>query len=50
MKRLIFLAAFAAPLIYGHEGQPLKPHDLWKAWGFDPGIVIPLLLTAVLYL
>jgi putative membrane protein len=24
-------------------------HDLWQAWSFDPGIVIPLALTAFLY-
>ena len=50
MKRLILLAMVAAPLACAHNGEPLKPHDLWMAWSFDPGIVIPLLLTAVLYL
>ncbi len=33
-----------------HEGEPLAPHDLWTAWSFDPGIVIPLALSALLYL
>ena len=50
MKRLILLAMVAAPLAFAHDGEPLKPHDLWMAWSFDPGIVIPLLLTALLYL
>uniref|UniRef100_Q01RA2 Cytochrome c oxidase assembly protein n=1 Tax=Solibacter usitatus (strain Ellin6076) TaxID=234267 RepID=Q01RA2_SOLUE len=49
MKRFVALAMVSAPLLFAHEGEPLKPHDLWKAWSFDPGIVIPLLLTAVLY-
>ena len=49
MKRLILLAILAAPLASAHDGEALKPHDLWKAWSFDPGIVLPLLLVAVLY-
>lgn len=28
---------------------PLAPHDLWRAWSSDPGIVLPLGLAAVLY-
>ena len=27
----------------------MKPHDLWTAWTFDPGVVIPLLVTALLF-
>lgn len=50
MKRLILLAMVAASLASAHDGEPLKPHDLWAAWTFDPRMVIPLLLTAVLYL
>ena len=49
MKRLIFLAIVAAPLASAHEGEPLKPHDLWSAWSLDPGIVFPLILTALVY-
>jgi putative membrane protein len=49
MKRTPALAAAIAPLLVAHEGEALKPHDLWTAWSFDPGIVIPLLLVAVLY-
>jgi putative membrane protein len=48
MKHL-FLLASVAPLACAHEGEALKPHDIWSAWTFDPGIVIPLFLTAVLY-
>lgn len=28
---------------------PLAPHDLWRAWSFDPGVVLPLALAAGLY-
>ena len=32
-----------------HDGQPLAPHDLWSAWSWEPLVVIPLLLSAWLY-
>ena len=32
-----------------HTGEPLQPDDLWSAWEFDPGVVIPLVISAVLY-
>ena len=32
-----------------HTGEPLQPDDLWRAWEFDPGIVIPLAVAAWLY-
>lgn len=32
-----------------HTGEPLQPDDLWRAWEFDPGIVIPLAAAAWLY-
>jgi putative membrane protein len=43
---LLFLPALAL----AHEGEPLEPHDLWRAWTFDPGVAIPLALSALLYL
>jgi hypothetical protein len=49
MKHLLALAILTAPAVFAHSGEALKPHDLWSAWSFDPGIVIPLLLVAVLY-
>ena len=49
MKRLAALATLIAPPIFAHEGEALKPHDLWTAWSFDPGVVIPLMLAALLY-
>ena len=42
---LIFVPLAAS----AHTGEPLEPDDLWPAWKFDPGVVIPLLLSAVLY-
>ena len=47
--RLVLLGIMTAACALAHEGEPLEPHDLWSAWAFDPGIVIPLLLSAVLY-
>ncbi len=45
MALLLALPALAV----AHPGEPLRPDDLWTAWEFDPGVVIPLVLTAVLY-
>jgi cytochrome c oxidase assembly factor CtaG len=49
MKRAFLLAIATRSLACAHEGEPLEPHDLWRAWSFDPAIVIALLLTAGLY-
>jgi cytochrome c oxidase assembly factor CtaG len=35
---------------FAHSGEQLEPHDLWQAWRFDPGVVVPLLITAWLFL
>ncbi|HZS47516.1 MAG TPA: cytochrome c oxidase assembly protein [Blastocatellia bacterium] len=35
--------------VLAHSGEPLEPHDVWTAWSFEPGIVISLMLSAVLY-
>jgi putative membrane protein len=48
MKRALALLAIPA-LALAHEGEPLAPHDLWSAWSFDAGTVIPLALSAILY-
>src|SRR5581483_5221838 len=37
-------------LAIAHTGEPLHPHDLWSAWEVDPGVIVPLALSAVLYL
>jgi putative membrane protein len=41
-------AVWAAPAV-GHPGEPLAPHDLWTAWSLEPLVVLPTLLSAVLY-
>jgi putative membrane protein len=35
--------------LLAHEGEPVAPHDLWRAWSFEPNVVVPLLLAALLY-
>jgi putative membrane protein len=37
------------PLLLVHDGQPLAPHDLWAAWSWEPLVIIPLVLSAWLY-
>jgi putative membrane protein len=32
-----------------HESRPVEPHDLWTAWTFEPGTVVPLLVAGALY-
>ncbi len=41
---LLFVAIASAD-----PGETLRPGHLWSAWEFDPGVVVPLVLTAVLY-
>ncbi len=47
MKRLCLI--LLARSLYAHNGERLEPHDLATAWAFDPGVVIPLLLSAWFY-
>ena len=50
MKRGAFCLFLLMPaLAAAHTGEPLQPHDLWSAWEFDPGVVLPLVVSAVLY-
>ena len=42
-------AALPAPL-FAHTSQPLAPHDLWRAWTFEPLVVVALGVSAALYL
>ena len=35
--------------LVAHAGQPIVPHDLWSAWGFDPVVYNALVLSAWLY-
>ncbi len=47
--RALMLLALLVPIACAHEDEPIQPHDLWSSWSFDWGIVIPLLVTALLY-
>ena len=47
--RRIGLAAAAAWPARAHEGRAFEPHDLLTEWVWDPWIVLPLLVTALLY-
>jgi cytochrome c oxidase assembly factor CtaG len=38
------------PILLFHEGQPHNWHELLRAWSFEPLVVIPLTLTAVLFI
>jgi putative membrane protein len=41
---------FLLPVVaLAHPGERLQPDDLWSAWEFDPGVVIPLVVSAFLY-
>src|SRR5829696_7739474 len=33
-----------------HDVPPLTPHDLWRAWNLEPSVLIPIVLTALIYL
>jgi putative membrane protein len=45
--RLLLLLVPA--IAWSHTGEPLEPHDLWTAWRFDPGVVTPMAIAAILY-
>jgi putative membrane protein len=47
--RLAALCLVFVPVVAAHEGGPLHPDDLWRSWEFEPGVVVPLLVTAILY-
>jgi putative membrane protein len=36
-------------IVFGHEGLPPQPHDLWTAWSLEPVVLIGLFLTGGLY-
>ncbi len=35
--------------IMAHPDGPLLPHDLWKAWSFEPAVWLPILLAVLIY-
>ena len=49
MRRTLIAAVLTALPAWAHSEGPLKPHDLWSAWTFDPAVLVPVMLTAVLY-
>lgn len=49
MKPVAALLALCGA-VHAHENESLAPHDLWTAWTFDPGVALPLVLSAILYL
>ena len=38
-----------APLVNAHVGAPVGPLALWRAWSWEPGVLVPLVLWAWLY-
>jgi putative membrane protein len=48
-KRAAAITFFLPVVVLAHPGERLQPDDLWSAWEFDPGVVIPLLVSAFLY-
>ena len=36
-------------IVFAHIGAPLRPHDLWTAWTFEPVTIAALLLSLWLY-
>ncbi len=49
MSRVGILLMAAPMPALAHAGERLLAHDLWTAWEFDPGVVLPLMVTALLY-
>lgn len=47
--KVAVLAALVPASLLAHTGERLAPHDLWSAWSFDPGILLPLVVAAALY-
>ena len=51
----LLLGAAAAPAALAHGGAevhgPTRPHDwaeLWRTWGLEPGVLIPLALANII--
>jgi putative membrane protein len=49
LTRRFAIACLFPVVSLAHTGKPLEPHDLWSRWEFDPGVIIPLAISALLY-
>jgi putative membrane protein len=53
LSRATFIAVAALLVLpevaAAHTGQALQPHDLWRAWTFEPVVVSALLVSAAVY-
>ncbi len=49
LRRATAVACILPALAFGHAGEALRPDDLWSTWELDPGVVIPLAISAILY-
>lgn len=36
-------------IVFAHVGKPLEPHDLWRAWTFEPVTILLLAVSAAMY-
>ena len=48
-RAIVAVSVLSGTRVFGHTGEALEPHDLWAAWSFDPGIVLPILVSGALY-
>jgi putative membrane protein len=49
-RRIFTVLIVGTTSLLAHPGEPLQPHDLSSAWRFDPGVIIPLFVSALLYI
>src|SRR4051794_10156369 len=48
-NRLIAIIMFAAINAFSHGRSPDSPSELWESWAWEPGVIVPLVLSAWLY-
>jgi cytochrome c oxidase assembly factor CtaG len=50
---LVALAALGLAVpqnaVFAHTGRALAPHDFWRAWTFEPAVILLFLISAGLY-
>lgn len=49
MRLLLPVVLAGAHALQAHQGEALRPHDLWRAWSWDPLVVASLALSALLF-